>query len=287
MRLWDYHTHNLRCNHAQGSISDYVKSAINKNLVELGVSDHAPGDILPILPQFEKYKHFSMSLKVFPDYIREIYFLKKKFKSKIKIRCSTEISFSSSEDLKIQKKTLEPYLEKFDYIIGGIHTIQWEGVDAWSFNIPHQSKYNLEMYGANKLNLEYYKMLKEMVSSDFIDIVAHFDNIKYMYAPDEPIYTEEVWQIIYDVMDIIEKTGKVVEINTSGKLKGLSNHFPSDEIVKELIRRSIPLTLSSDAHKPEEVGFMFEDFIIKAKKWNLTELYQFRKREKHPVRFRS
>jgi len=284
MRLWDYHTHNSRCNHAQGSILDYVKSAIKKNLIELGISDHAPGDILPILPQFENCKHYSMSINDFPEYIREIYFLSSKFKSKIKIRCSTEISFSSSEVLKTQEKALEPYLNKFDYIIGAIHIIHWEGVGAWSFNIPHQSKSNLERYGANKIISGYYKMLKEMVKSDFIDIVAHFDNFKYMFAPDEPTYTEDIWQIIYNVMDIIEKTGKVVEINTSGILKGLSNHFPSDDIVKELIQRNIPLTLGSDAHKPEQVGFMFEDFIIKAKKWNLTELYQFKKREKHPVK---
>lgn len=67
-----------------------------------------------------------------------------------------------------------------------------------------------------------------MVKSDFIDIVAHFDNFKYLYRPDEPKYTSEVWQTICDVMDIIEKTGKVVEINTSGILKGLSTHFPGD-----------------------------------------------------------
>ena len=284
MKLWDYHTHNSRCNHAKGLILDYVQSAINKGLIELGISDHAPGDILPILPQFENYKHFSMSSTDFPEYIREIYFLKEMFKKKIKIRCSTEISFSSTEDLKIQKKALEPFLEKFDYIIGAIHIIQWEGEDAWSFNIPHQSKSNLEKHGADKIILEYYKMLKEMVKSDLIDIVAHFDNFKYMFTPDEPNYTEDAWQIIYDVMDIIEKTGKVVEINTSGILKGLSNHFPSDNIVKELIRRKIPLTLSSDAHKPEQVGFMFEDFIKKAKKWNLNELYQFKKKKKIPVK---
>jgi histidinol-phosphatase (PHP family) len=284
MRLWDYHTHNSRCNHAQGSIIDYVRSAIDKNLIELGVSDHAPGDLLPILPQFEKYKNFSMLLKDFPGYLREIETLKEKFKKKILIRTSTEISFSSLEAFKIQEQALKPFIDKMDYIIGGIHTIHWEGVDSWSFNIPHQSTPILEKYGANKINLEYYNILKEMVKSDFIDIVAHFDNFKYMYRPNEPEYSDEVRQTIFDIMDTIEKTEKVVEINTSGILKGLSNHFPSDFIVKELIQRKIPLTLGSDAHKPEQVGFMFDNFINKAKKWNLTHLYLFNKRELQPVR---
>lgn len=284
MRLWDYHTHNSRCNHAQGSIIDYVKSAINKNFIELGASDHAPGDILPILPQYEKYKKYTISMKDLPEYFKEVEILKEKFKNQINIRFSTEINFNSLNALKTQKKALEPYLDKFDYIIGAVHNIYWEGVDSWSINIPYQSTPILEKYGANKINLQYYKMLKQMVKSDFIDIVAHFDNIKYLYRPNEPNYTDEVWQIIYDVMDLIEKNGKVVEINTSGILKGLSNPFPGDDIVKELIQRKIPLTLGSDAHKPEHVGFMFEDFIKKAKKWDLKYLCLFNKRELHPVK---
>ena len=40
MKLMDYHSHNRRCGHATGEIEDYVKVAIEKNLKEIGISDH-------------------------------------------------------------------------------------------------------------------------------------------------------------------------------------------------------------------------------------------------------
>ena len=42
MELRDYHTHHKRCHHAEGDIIDYIKSAIEKGLTEIGISDHFP-----------------------------------------------------------------------------------------------------------------------------------------------------------------------------------------------------------------------------------------------------
>ena len=38
----NFHTHCQRCRHAFGTEEDYLKSAIEKNLDQLGFSDHAP-----------------------------------------------------------------------------------------------------------------------------------------------------------------------------------------------------------------------------------------------------
>ena len=38
----NYHTHNHLCNHAVGSVSDYVKKAVMLNMKEIGISDHNP-----------------------------------------------------------------------------------------------------------------------------------------------------------------------------------------------------------------------------------------------------
>ena len=38
----NYHTHTYRCNHATGTIEDYVKEAIKANIDEIGISDHLP-----------------------------------------------------------------------------------------------------------------------------------------------------------------------------------------------------------------------------------------------------
>ena len=61
MKLWDYHTHTYLCNHATGTIEDYIRSAIKIGLVEIGISDHFPMELLP-----EHFHIYAMTLNEFP-----------------------------------------------------------------------------------------------------------------------------------------------------------------------------------------------------------------------------
>ena len=40
--LTNYHTHTFRCQHANGTVEDYVREAIAKGFDILGMSDHVP-----------------------------------------------------------------------------------------------------------------------------------------------------------------------------------------------------------------------------------------------------
>ena len=75
-----------------------------------------------------------------------------------------------------------------------------------------------------------------------------------------------------------------IEINTSGSLKKIGSQFPSDKIVKEIIQRDIPVMLGSDAHRPKNIGYMFEEFIQKAKQWGLSHLCLYEKREQNLIK---
>ena len=66
-----------------------------------------------------------------------------------------------------------------------------------------------------------------------------------------------------------------IEINTSGFYKGANEQFTSDLIIKEAILRKIPLTLGSDAHRPEDVGYHFAEMLSTLKKFGLMEITQW------------
>ena len=78
-----------------------------------------------------------------------------------------------------------------------------------------------------------------------------------------------------------------IEINTSGTLKKISSQFPSDEIVKEIIQRDIPLLLGSDAHRLKNIGYKFEEFLEKAKKWGLSHICTYEKREQSLIKIKN
>lgn len=281
----DYHCHNQRCGHALGEIEEYVKVAINKDFLEIGVTDHFPLEAIIDDPQFKDIiKRASMAIKEFSNYIEEIKRLKNKYKDKIKVLISTEINFATpGRALTRQKEILELYIDDFDYILGAIHDIKWHDSPVIIMD-PREGSEALITYGKEKINNEYINKLLKLVETDFFDVIAHFDNHRVLLRPIKPEYSEQTWQKLLNLLDKIKTKGMAIEINTSGTLKGIGSQFPEDIIIKEAIQRDIPLTLGSDAHKPEYIGYMFEEFIGKVKKWGLSHLCVYKKREQTLVK---
>ncbi|NVM44844.1 MAG: histidinol-phosphatase [Candidatus Lokiarchaeota archaeon] len=285
MKLRDYHTHSRRCGHGLGEIEDYVKSAIVKNLNEIGIADHFPIRAVNQDPELrETLKIASMEVEEFPRYIKEIKGLKEKYKNKIDIRISTEVGFyTPGGALSLQKEVLEPFMDDIDYILGGIHDIKWHDSPLILLD-PSLASEIFGKYGKDKIILEYLNKLIKLVDTTFFDVIAHFDYYRMMYRPNKPIYSQNIWQKLLDLLDNIKNKGMAIEINTSASRKSLDNQFPDDKIIKEIIQRKIPLLLGSDAHKPEEVGYMFEETLEKVKKWGLTHLCVYENREQKLVK---
>jgi len=285
MKLMDYHTHNRRCGHAFGEIEDYVKMAIEKNLSEIGISDHFPLGVIVDDPQFNDIiKRASMDIKEFPNYISEIKRLKETYKNKIKILLSTEVNFATpGRALTRQKKVIEPFIDDIDYLLVAIHDVKWHESEIIILD-PREASEALKKYGSEKIILEYIQKLIKIVNTDYFDVLAHFDNHRVLFRPNEPQYSQNTWQKLLDLLDKIKSKGMAIEINTSGTLKGIGSQFPSDKIVKEIIQRDIPIMLGSDAHRPKYIGYMFEEFIQKAKKWDLSHLCTYENREQSLVK---
>ncbi|MFW9876336.1 MAG: histidinol-phosphatase [Candidatus Thorarchaeota archaeon] len=285
MKLMDCHSHNRRCGHARGEIEDYIKTAIDKNLFEIGISDHFPLGTILDDPQFDEIiKRASMKVMEFPNYIKEIKSLKEKYKDKIKVLISTEVNFATpGRALTRQKKVLEPFMDDYDYLLAAIHDIKWHESPVIIID-PREGSEALKKYGFEKINLEYINKLIKLVDTTFFDVIAHFDNQRILMRPSNLKYSENTWQKLLSLLDMIKNRDMAIEVNTSGILKGIGSQFPSDEIIKEIIQRDIPLILGSDAHRPEYIGYMFEEFIEKAKKWGLSHLCSYEKREQRLVK---
>ena len=285
MKLSDYHTHSRRCGHALGEIEDYVKVAIDKNLNEIGISDHFPLGAVFDDPQITKlFKKASMEVEGFPKYIKEIKGLKEKYKDKISVRISTEVSFyTPGKALSRQKEVLKPFIDDMDYIIGAVHNIKWHESPVIFMN-PNEGSNILREYGEDKIILEYVNKLIKLVDTNFFDVIAHFDFYRILFPPNNPKYSQYVWQKLLNLLDKIKNKGMAIEINTSGFLKEIGSQYPDDEIIKEIIQRDIPLLTGSDAHRPDYVGYMFEEIIAKARKLGLSHLCIYENREQQLVK---
>jgi len=74
-----------------------------------------------------------------------------------------------------------------------------------------------------------------------------------------------------------------VEINTSGLRKPAKEIYPSDSIIEILFNMNVPVTLGSDSHKAEDVGYMFGKTIEKIKKIGYRKISGFTQRKRYDI----
>jgi histidinol-phosphatase (PHP family) len=106
-----------------------------------------------------------------------------------------------------------------------------------------------------KLIAYYYQQLTDMVTNQKTDILAHFDLIGKYNAKNEFFDPGEKWykDISFRALDVVSKSGIVVEVNTRGVLKKLDTEFyPSNSILKRCLELKIPVCLSADTHNPKD-----------------------------------
>jgi len=103
-----------------------------------------------------------------------------------------------------------------------------------------------------------------MIATQNLDIIAHFDKIKMhnknrYFSEEENWYKDLVWKTL---KYISQETDCIIEVNTRGLYKKRAEtFFPSPEILEQVHHLNIPITLSSDAHKPDEMDGFYSEAI--------------------------
>ncbi len=258
----DLHNHTPLCNHAEGLPEEYILAAIRKGIKIYGFADHAPMD-------FDK--KYRMGFEDMKTYENEIKKLKEKYKDKIKILLGYEVDFTPKQYL--DKRVLSADV---DYLIGSVHFL-----DNWGFDNPEFIK-EWDKRDVDDIYKEYFSYIKELAESKLFQIVGHIDLVKvFGHKPKTPIK-----DIAKEAVKAIKKAGMAVEINTAGLRKPVKELYPSDELLEMILQEGIDLTLSSDAHSPQQVGFGYDTVMEKLKKLGVKKLVYFEKKEKKEISIR-
>lgn len=258
--LIDYHIHTKLCGHAEGKMEEYVQSAIEKGLDEIGFSDHFPlfHVVAPDL---------SMKMEDLPVYINKVRELQKKFKKDIVIKLGIEVEYTPEIEAPT-RKLLKDY--NFDYISGSTHFL-----GKWVFDHPAY-KDEWEKRNVYKVYEEYFSNLGKMVASDLFDVVAHIDLVKkFGYKPDR-----ELTGIYRQMAGLIKQHGLCVEVNTAGLRRPVKEMYPSEELLKICFDMNVPIVLGSDAHNPDEVAMDFDKASVLVKKVGYKKIATFSDRKR-------
>ncbi|MGA3013799.1 MAG: histidinol-phosphatase [Bacteroidales bacterium] len=256
---FNLHTH-TRFSDGSSDPDDYIKEAVNQGFNTLGFSDHSP------VP-FEN--NFAIRQENLENYIQLILKLKNTLSRQnanpwLEILLALEIDYipGITDPIDVYRET-----SSFDYFIGSVHLVKNEDSGKlWFIDGPDIKIYDdglKEIFSGDvrKAVTAYYRQVQEMILTQKPDIVGHLDKIK-MYNRNRYFSEDEPWYIrlVEETLDLIAGAGCIVEVNTRGIYKKRSDSlFPGPEVLKRIRSRNIPVTITSDAHKPHELSLYFKE----------------------------
>ena len=256
----DLHNHTTRCNHATGTVDQYVERAIELGIDIYGFSEHAPMDFDP---------DYRLPFEEIDAYFRDIHNAKERYKDDIEILLGYEVDWLKGH---MDTNVLNA---KIDYLIGSVHFI-----DKWGFDNPEF------LSGWKEKNVDeiwqaYFEAIEAMANSGKFDIVGHFDLIKvFKFMPQS-----DVRLLAKNALLAIRRANMVMEVNTSGLRKPTAEIYPSSTLLQEAYTLGIPITFSSDAHSVSQVGADYEKATALAKEIGYTQAVTFKERDKQLITF--
>ncbi len=264
MRYVNLHNHTVYSD-GVNTMEENIESAIAKNMVALGFSDHS------YTPCDESY---CMKLKDYGPYLQEISQLKEKYKGQISIYAGLELDHDS-----------DPDTTAFDYCLASVHYIVRNGK---TYPIDHslvqQEACCKELFGGDKLAMAkcYYDQLTKHVKRCNPTFVGHFDVItKFSYMPEEdPRYRE----IAENALEEIVKVCPYIEVNTGAiARKCKDTPYPARHLLQKMLALGARPVLGSDSHQKENLIFWFDEAVQLLKEIGFTKIWQFNGKDFDPI----
>lgn len=245
----DLHIH-TRYSDGRAGVRDVIESAVARGFRRIAITDHMP------LPFENRY---AMAMEELDLYREEIRRVRKDYADVIDVRMGLEMEYLPG----FEAWTENIAAKGWEHTIGSVHGILVDGRHGMvngmrtEFERLLAALFNGDIRG---LCTHYYKHLHRVVDSGLFTTVGHLDVLK-KHNQDGIFFDETAaWYcgLVMETLDHIEASSMTVEINMSGRDHPTAAPYPSPWIVAECIHRDIPLVLSSDAHRPENIGRNFE-----------------------------
>jgi histidinol-phosphatase (PHP family) len=246
---FDYHTHSRFCDGA-GDLREYAAAARDMGLVTLGLSGHAP---------CATASEWHMKAADLPAYLAQGRSLAAEHAGALEILVGLEADYVPGEasPRAVREETGS------DFVIGSVHYLgRLSDGTPWTVDGSREelARGVRESFGEDmRLALtRYFELVAEMAGGDKPDIIGHFDLVK---KHNKGLFDENAgWYLaaMTAALEAIRGSGCVVEINTGAVSRGYrTDYYPGDATLAAMAGMGIPVTLGSDAHRPQHLAAHF------------------------------
>jgi histidinol-phosphatase (PHP family) len=272
--LTDYHVH-LRPDEdgstaaryfTQANVDRYREAAEERGVDELGVAEHVHRFIQSLdVWTHPWYRHWARDdLDEYCDFLRDS-----------GLRVGIEADYlPGREDRVASLLDGRPW----DYVVGSIHFLADEAVDL--HGEPDWEEWDVwRSADPEKVWARYFETLGEAARTGMFDILAHPDLVK-VWGPRVPVPEGDLRRFYERAMDGIADSNVAVEVSTAGLRKPAREIYPAPAFLEMCLEAGRPVSLSSDAHLPEQVGYEYERALELLDDLGVREIAVFEGRER-------
>jgi histidinol-phosphatase (PHP family) len=271
--LTDYHLHlrtdavdaSAETHFTTGNAERYRDAATERGIAELGVSEHIYRfrQALSVWrhPFWEQYAHDDLD-----EYCRFV-------REETDLRLGIEADFVFGAEDRVANLLAERDL---DYVVGSVHFLREGAVDMDDYSVWSSGR------SAEDIWRRYFEMIGEAAASGLFDILAHPDLVKY-WGPsrrEHPLPAGDLRRYYELAIDGIAESGIAVEVSTAGLRKPAGEIYPAPAFLQMCLEAGAPIALSSDAHRPQDVGADYDQALELLQGLGVRELCVFDRRER-------
>jgi len=252
------HTHTIFCD-GKDDVETMCSAAYKKNLYAIGFSAHAPVEKQIGIKSDWHLKDENAGL-----YIEEILNAKKKWEGKLEVYLGYEVDY-----IKGRRSPLDTDITalNLDYIIGCVHYIFPEnGAEPFTIDgsmLEFEKGLKEGFNGDYEALMHfYYDSVAEMIKEGGFDILGHADLIKKNclgknYWPQESELKRQK-----EIANLAKDKNIVFEVNTGGiNRKKINEVYPSLQFLRFIKECNIPVIITSDAHKADDINGNYDTAI--------------------------
>ncbi len=163
----------------------------------------------------------------------------------------------------------------WDLVLGSVH---WLG----EYAVDHEDYSVWEQESVDAVWEAYVEALVDAASSGVFDVMAHPDLAKVFGHRPSPQRLPALYDRAAEAMATAEVCA---EISTAGLRKAAEEMYPAPAFLAALGRAGVPVTLASDAHVVDHIGWEFDRALRLAHDAGYRTLTQFRRRDRRQVSF--
>lgn len=266
--LSDYHLH-LRPDDPEATpaeyftaenVASYRAAADRAGISELGVSEH----VYRFTQALEVWQHpywvtnARDDLDAYCDFVR----------AETDLRLGIEADFIPGCEDRMASLL---QARDFDYVVGSVHFLRDVAVDMDPYSIWDTAQ------SPEQIWLRYFQAIGQAALSGLFDILAHPDLVK-VWGRERPLPEGDLRRYYEPAIGPIAESGIAVEVSTAGLRKRVGEIYPAPAFLAMCLDAGVPVALSSDAHRPQDVGADYDRALEYLSDLGVSELCVFERR---------